>query len=120
MPGHTQSTNDIVTGGKDGDVYVWDTLAVTEVPTIGGLWKRVPADVQPDNWASWSTRSTKDRVQFLQRFSGDSDFDLSDVAKAVGLTKTFDAEGELNVVRISPNGTTVTALNDTTVYFFEI
>ena len=109
----------LITGGYDGDVYVWDTLAVTEGPTIEELWEKVPADVQPDDWSSLSTRSTKDRLKFLQRFTGDSDFDLSDVAKAEGRAKTFEVGGKLNTVRISPDGTTVTAMNDRTVSFFD-
>ena len=109
----------ISTAGRDGDVYVWDTLALTQGPTVEGLWQKVPADVQPDGWSSYATRCTKDRLNWLERLAGDSDFDLSDVTKAAGRARTMEAAGELESVRFSSDGKLLAALGKTTIYLYD-
>ncbi len=109
----------IITGGSDGDISVWDTLALTKGPTVEDLWGNVPADVQPDRWARDATRSTRYRLEMLRRLAGEADFDLADVAKARGLARTMEVAGEIETVRLSPDGKLVAALNKNNIYVFE-
>ncbi|MDB4759765.1 WD40 repeat domain-containing protein [bacterium] len=109
----------IITGGSDGDISIWDTLALTEGPTVEDLWGKVPADVQPDGWSRDATRSTRYRLERLKRLAGEADFDLADVEKARGLVRTMEVAGDIETVRLSPNGTLVAALNKNNIYVFE-
>jgi len=109
----------IITGGSDGDISIWDTLALTEGPTVEDLWGKVPAGVQPDGWSRDATRSTRYRLERLKRLAGEADFDLADVEKARGLVRTMEVAGDIETVRLSPNGTLVAALNKNNIYVFE-